>query len=64
MIMALLIFVIYNNFLSILQVWVAQGKLNPMIGLWPAHGLVLMLAAYLFHRRFYMMPLLPRWVGR
>jgi lipopolysaccharide export system permease protein len=64
MIMALLIFVIYNNLLSILQVWVAQGKLDPMIGLWPAHGLVLMLTAYLFYRRYYMMPLLPRWVRR
>jgi len=64
MIMALLIFVIYNNLLNILQVWVAQGKLDPMIGLWPAHGLVLMLTAYLFYRRFYMMPLLPRWARR
>jgi lipopolysaccharide export system permease protein len=64
MIMALLIYVIYNNLLSILQVWVAQDKLSPMIGLWPAHGVVFVLTLYLFYRRYYMMPLLPRWVRR
>ncbi len=64
MIMALLIYIIYNNLLSIMQAWVAQGKLNPMIGLWPVHGFVLALAVYLFYRRLFLLPLLPRFARR
>jgi len=61
LIMALLIYVIYNNLLNVLQAWVAQGKLDPLVGLWPVHGLVLVLTAYLFYRRLFLLPLLPRW---
>jgi lipopolysaccharide export system permease protein len=60
LIMALLVYVIYNNLLGIAQVWVAQGKLSPLIGLWPVHGLLLLLTAYLFYRRLFQLPLLPR----
>lgn len=60
LIMALLIYIIYNNLLSIMQAWVAQGKLSPVIGLWPVHGAVLALAVYLFYRRLFLLPLLPR----
>ena len=60
LIMALLIYIIYNNLISILQAWVAQGKLSPLIGLWPAHGAVLALAVYLFYRRLFLLPLMPR----
>lgn len=64
LIMALLIFIIYNNLLSIMQAWVAQGKLSPLIGLWPVHGAVLALAVYLFYRRLFLLPLLPRFVRK
>lgn len=60
LLMALLIFAIYSNLLNIMQAWVAQGKLSPVIGLWPVHGVVLLLAAYLFYRRLFLLPLLPR----
>lgn len=60
LIMALLIYIIYNNLLSIMQAWVAQGKLSPLVGLWPVHAAVLALAAYLFYRRLFLLPLLPR----
>ncbi|OIQ86325.1 lipopolysaccharide export system permease protein LptF [mine drainage metagenome] len=60
LIMALLVYIIYNNLLSIMQAWVAQGKLSPLIGLWPIHAAVLALAAYLFYRRLFLLPLLPR----
>lgn len=64
LIMALLVYIIYNNLLSILQSWVARDKLAPIIGLWPAHGLVLLLFVYLFSRRLFLLPLLPRWLSR
>ncbi len=63
LIMALLTYIIYNNLLSVMQAWVAQGKLNPMIGLWPVHFVVLALAVYLFYRRLFLLPLLPK-MGR
>lgn len=60
LIMAVLIYTIYNNLLNITQVWVAQDKLSPLIGLWPVHGFVLALTVYLFYRRLFLLPLLPR----
>jgi lipopolysaccharide export system permease protein len=63
LIMALLIYIIYNNMLSIMQAWMTQGKLSLIIGLWPAHAIVLALAAYLFYRRIFLLPLLPK-LGR
>lgn len=60
LIMALLIFIIYNNLLSIMQAWVARGQISPLIGLWPIHLAMLAITAYLFHRRLFMLPLLPR----
>jgi lipopolysaccharide export system permease protein len=64
LIMALLVYIIYNNLLSILQSWVVRGKLTPLIGLWPAHAIVLLLFIYLFYRRLLLLPLLPRWLSR
>lgn len=62
LIMAVLVYLLYNNTLSILQSWVARGKLSPLIGLWPVHIAVLLLFVYLFYRRVFLLPLLPRWV--
>jgi lipopolysaccharide export system permease protein len=64
LIMALLVYIIYNNLLSILQSWVVRGKLTPLIGLWPAHAAVLLLFTYLFYRRLFLLPVLPRWLSR
>lgn len=51
MIMAILIYVIYNNVLSVSQAWVAQGKMPFWIGLWAGHCLMLMPVLLLFYRR-------------
>lgn len=64
LILAILVYLIYNNSLSILQSWVARGQLHPLIGLWPAHITVLLLFVYLFYRRVFLLPLLPRWLSR
>lgn len=64
LILAVLVYILYNNLLSILQSWVIRGKLTPLIGLWPAHLLVLLLFVYLFHRRLFLLPILPRWLSR
>lgn len=58
-VLALIIYMIYNNLLSIMQAWVAQGKVHEMIGLWPVHGLFLALAIYMFYRRVFQLPIFP-----
>lgn len=60
---ALLIYIIYNNVLSIFQAWVTQGRLNTMIGLWPVHVFFLLLAFYLYYRRNYLLPIVPAFLS-
>lgn len=67
MMFAVLIFIVYNNILSIFQAWVTQGKISHMVGLWPVHALFLVLTIYLYYRRHHLKPLLPdflQWLNR
>lgn len=57
LIVALLIYMIYSNFLSIAQAWVAQGKLSPFIGLWAVHGVIMLLLAAAYYHRISLTPL-------
>lgn len=57
--LALVVYMIYNNLLSIMQAWVAQGKVNAIVGLWPVHLLFLSFATYMFYRRALQLPILP-----
>ncbi|SNR78561.1 lipopolysaccharide export system permease protein [Methylobacillus rhizosphaerae] len=58
--LALLIYIVYNNLLSIMQAWLAQGKLSLVIGLWPIHAIFLLLTFWMFYRRLFQLPFLPR----
>lgn len=58
--LALLIYIVYNNLLSIMQAWLAQGKISPVIGLWPVHAFFLLLTFWMFYRRLFQLPFLPR----
>lgn len=60
LIFALLIYFIYTNLLSIMQAWITQGKLNPMIGLWPVHLVFMVFTIYIFYRRLLQLPLFPK----
>jgi lipopolysaccharide export system permease protein len=57
--LALVIYMIYNNLLSIMQAWVTQGKVYASVGLWPVHLLFLILTIYMFYRRALQLPILP-----
>lgn len=61
LILALLLYMIYSNFLSITQAWVAQGRLSPYIGLWMVHGLMAAVLLFLFYRRLVLMPFYLSW---
>ena len=58
--LALLIYIVYNNLLSIMQAWLTQGKISPIIGLWPVHTFFLLLTFWMFYRRLFQLPFLPR----
>lgn len=63
-ILALIIYIIYNNMLSIMQAWVAQGKIHSIIGLWPVHLIFLALTIYMFYRRINQLAIMPEFLSR
>jgi lipopolysaccharide export system permease protein len=60
LIMAVLVYILYNNLLSIFQAWTAQQKIPGWLGLWPVHAVMLALVAFLFYRQLYGF----RWLAR
>lgn len=48
---AILIYTIYSNLISVSQSWVMFGKLSFWIGVWVVHLLMALLVAFLFYRR-------------
>jgi len=51
LIVALVIYMLYNNMISVTNSWVGQGKLAPGVGLWGLHALMLGVVLVLFYRR-------------
>ena len=56
---ALLLYFIYNNLISLSQAWVAQSKLNPWVGMGASHLLMLLAVFALFYLRTRQQP--SRW---
>ena len=53
LVLAVLVYALYNNLLSIFQAWTAQGKLPGWLGLWPVHGVMIALIVILISRQFF-----------
>ena len=51
LVFAVLIYMIYNNLISVSQAWVKQGKLPFELGIWSVHGLMLVLLLAMFWHR-------------
>ena len=51
LVIALLLYFVYNNLLSLSQAWVAQGTFNPWAGMLSAHLLMLLAVVALFYLR-------------
>lgn len=51
MIIAILVYAIYNNIMSVSQAWVAQGKVSFWIAVWAGHALMLLPVLLLFYSR-------------
>jgi lipopolysaccharide export system permease protein len=50
--MGILIYVSYANLLGAARVWVEHGRVNPVIGIWWVHAIVLLIALWLLNARF------------
>jgi lipopolysaccharide export system permease protein len=53
LILAVLVYALYNNLLSIFQAWTAQGKIHAWVGLWPVHATMVVVLLVLFSRQLY-----------
>lgn len=51
MILAIVLYMLYSNMISVTNAWVGQGKLSPGIGLWGIHAAMLAIMALMFYRR-------------
>jgi lipopolysaccharide export system permease protein len=51
MLIAILIYAVYSNLISVSQAWVSQGRLSFWIGVWAVHALMLLPLALLFYKR-------------
>ncbi|MBL0140534.1 MAG: LPS export ABC transporter permease LptF [Betaproteobacteria bacterium] len=53
LVLAVLVYTLYNNLLSIFQAWTSQGKVPLWLGLWPVHLTVAAVIAFLLSRQMY-----------
>lgn len=51
LVLAIVLYMVYSNMISVTNSWVGQGKLSPGIGLWGIHALMLAITALMFYRR-------------
>ncbi len=51
LVLAMVLYMLYSNMISVTNTWVGQGKLSPGFGLWGIHALMLLVTALLFYWR-------------
>jgi lipopolysaccharide export system permease protein len=51
LVLAVLVYALYNNLLSIFQAWTSKGVIPGWLGLWPVHATMLAVIAWLFWRQ-------------
>lgn len=61
MVLAIVLYMLYSNMISVTNAWVGQGKLSPGIGLWGIHVAMLAITAVMFYRRMTLSPLRRMW---
>ena len=49
--LAIVLYMLYSNMISVTNAWVGQGKLSPGIGLWGIHAAMLAITALMFYHR-------------
>jgi len=57
LVLAIVLYMLYSNMISVTNAWVGQGKLSPGIGLWGIHAVMLAITALMFYRRMALLSL-------
>ncbi len=57
LILAIVLYMLYSNMISVTNSWVGQGKLSPGIGLWGVHAVMLVITVLMFYRRMTLLSL-------
>ncbi len=50
-VIGVLIYFTYTNLNGLMRSWIAQDRISFWVGVWITHAVILVIAAYLFHRR-------------
>ena len=53
LVLAVLVYALYNNLLSIFQAWTKSGRVPAWVGLWPVHVAIVLIIFVLFWRQLY-----------
>jgi len=64
LILALVLYMLYSNMISVTNTWVGQGKLSPGVGLWGLHAVMLMITVLMFYRRMTLFSLRRIWADK
>ena len=62
LIIAVLVFMLYHNGMSIMKAWVQQERLAFSVAVWLPHALAAVLVVLFFVRRVYLQRWTPRWI--
>lgn len=60
-VLAIVLYMLYSNMISVTNVWVGMGKLSPGIGLWGIHAVMLAVVVIMFYRRMTLFSLRRTW---
>ncbi|OGS92161.1 MAG: LPS export ABC transporter permease LptF [Gallionellales bacterium GWA2_60_18] len=60
LLLAIVLYMIYSNMISVTNTWVGQGRLSPGVGLWGIHAAMLAVTGLMFYRRMVLFSLRRR----
>ena len=60
LVMAIVMYMLYSNMISVTNAWVGQAKLSPLVGMISAHALMIGVTALMFYRRVMLFSLYRR----
>lgn len=64
MVLAIVLYMLYSNMISVSNAWVGQGKLSPGIGMWGIHTVMLVVTVLMFYRRLTLFSLRRAFTGK
>ena len=64
LVLAIVLYMLYSNMISVSKSWVGQAQVSPLVGLLGVHALMLAITGLMFYRRMTLYSLRRQWDGR